>query len=165
MPTLQAAFDELLEPLLSSCREVYGERLVAVVVFGSVGRGTPGPESDLDLLIVADPLPQGRVARAGEFGAVEAAMAPQLRSLRQRGVSTYLSPVLKTPAEMHQGSPLFLDLIEDARVLYDPAGVFAAAMDRLRQRLVELGARRVWRGNAWYWDLKPDYQPGEVFGL
>jgi hypothetical protein len=38
-------------------------------------------------------------------------------------------------------------------------------MTRLRERLATLGARRVWRGNAWFWDLKPDYQPGDVFEL
>jgi hypothetical protein len=31
--------------------------------------------------------------------------------------------------------------------------------------LEQLGARRIWRGNAWFWDLKPDYRPGEVFEL
>lgn len=37
--------------------------------------------------------------------------------------------------------------------------------DRLRARLSQLGARRIWRGNAWYWELKPDLKPGEVFAL
>ncbi|MCY4660185.1 MAG: hypothetical protein OXF93_10300 [Acidobacteria bacterium] len=27
------------------------------------------------------------------------------------------------------------------------------------------GACRLWLGNAWYWDLKPDYKPGDVFDL
>jgi hypothetical protein len=31
--------------------------------------------------------------------------------------------------------------------------------------LHELGARRVRLGSAWYWDLKPDFKPGEVFDL
>jgi hypothetical protein len=34
--------------------------------------------------------------------------------------------------------------------------------ERLRQRLVELGSRRVWRANSWYWVLKPDLAPGET---
>jgi len=32
-------------------------------------------------------------------------------------------------------------------------------------RLKKLGANRIWSGNAWYWDLKPDYRPGEVFEI
>jgi hypothetical protein len=38
-------------------------------------------------------------------------------------------------------------------------------LEKLRKRLTELGAKRVWRGNAWYWILKPDLRPGEVFEL
>ena len=56
-------------------------------------------------------------------------------------------------------------MVEDARILFDRDGFFAAVLERLRARLEALGARRVWRGNAWFWDLKPDYVPGEVFEL
>ena len=60
-------------------------------------------------------------------------------------------------------APLFLDMVEDARILYDPERLLAAYLDRLRARLRELGSRRIWLGNAWYWELKPDLKPGEVF--
>jgi hypothetical protein len=56
-------------------------------------------------------------------------------------------------------------MVEDARILYDAEGFLAAHLDRFRARLRELGARRVWRGNAWYWDLKPDLRPGKVSTL
>jgi len=143
---------------------VYGDRLVTLVVFGSMGRGTPRPDSDLDLLVVADRLPFGRMARVEEFGAVERALAPSLRRDDSAPV-TECSPVFKTPEEVRAGSPLFLDMVEDARVLFDRDGFFAATRDRWRERLAALGARRIWRGNAWLWDLKPDYRPGEVFEL
>jgi hypothetical protein len=76
-----------------------------------------------------------------------------------------LSPVFKTPAEVEVGSLLFLDMVEDGRVLYDRDNFIEDHFARLRERLKQLGARRVWRGSAWYWDLKPDYRPGEVFTL
>jgi hypothetical protein len=38
-------------------------------------------------------------------------------------------------------------------------------LNRLDHRLKQLGARRIRRGNAWYWDLKPDFKPGEIFEL
>jgi uncharacterized protein len=63
------------------------------------------------------------------------------------------------------GSPLFLDLVEDARILYDEGDFFAGRLERLRERLAALGSRRVWRGNAWYWILKPDLKPGETISL
>lgn len=163
--TLCARFDELLTALVAACQRHYGKRLVSLAVFGSVGRGTPRPDSDVDLLIVADGLPRGRVARVRDFAMVEAELADTLGRLRSQGVATELSPVLKTPSEVAQGSLLFLDMLEDARLLVDRETFLAQAFERMRARLAQLGARRIWRGNAWFWDLKPDYRPGEVFEL
>ena len=56
-------------------------------------------------------------------------------------------------------------MTEDARILHDPDRCLAEVLDRLRARLRELGSRRVWRGDAWYWDLKPDYRWGDVIEL
>jgi predicted nucleotidyltransferase len=164
-PTLVAIFDAILAATLDACHRHYGERLVALAVFGSVGRGTMRPNSDIDLLLVVDPLADGRMPRVEEFGAVERMLAGVLDDARRRNVATELSPVFRTPAELADGSPLLLDMIEDARLLYDRAGVLAGALEALGRRLAALGARRIWRGNAWYWDLKPDYRPGDVFSL
>lgn len=162
---LKEHFENLAMELLEACRRHYGKRLVSVVLYGSAGRGTHGPDSDLDVLIVAEALPRGRLARVEEFVPVEAALGPSLSEMRSCGFSTEVSPVLKTPEEVAAGSPLFLDMTEDARILYDREGFFAAALKRLRARLKALGSRRIWCGNAWYWDLKPDYKPGEEFEL
>ena len=50
--------------------------------------------------------------------------------------------------ELQAGSQLSLDMVDDARVLYDRDGVFAAAREGWRERLARLGGRRIWRGNA-----------------
>jgi predicted nucleotidyltransferase len=39
--------------LLRVCEEIYGEWLIAVVIFGSSGRGTAGSNSDFDILLIA----------------------------------------------------------------------------------------------------------------
>ena len=138
---------------------------MSVVLFGSAGRGTSGPESDLDLLIVADNLPDGRVARVRQFMAIEKRLQPELRAARLADWNVELSPVLKTPDEARQGSPLFLDMLDDAHLLYDHGDFMRQTLEALRARLTALGARRIWRGNAWYWDSKPDYRPGDVFEI
>jgi uncharacterized protein len=155
----------LLGALVAACQRQYGRRLVSVAVFGSLGRGTPRPDSDVDVLIVAEGLPRGRMARVAEFTGVEAELAEVLRRLRGVGITTMLSPVFKTPSEIEQGGLLFLDMLDDARILVDRDSFLAHAFDGFRERLTKLGARRIWRGNAWFWDLKPDYRPGEVFEL
>jgi len=162
---LIASFDEVVARVQDACVAHYGHRLISLAVFGSVGRGTPRPDSDIDLLLVVDDLPDGRIARVEEFAEIERSIADVFVTVRQRGITTTLSPVLKTRAEIAHGSPLLLDLGDDARMLVDRDGFLAGALAALRARLDALGARRIWRGNAWYWDLKPDYRPGDVIEL
>ena len=56
-------------------------------------------------------------------------------------------------------------MTEEAIILYDKNAFFAGLLERLRRRLQELGARKKRIGKAWYWDLKPDFRPGEVIEL
>lgn len=167
--TVNSEFTSLIERLLTelkaACLNVYGESLVSLAVFGSVGRGTPRPDSDVDLLIVANSLPNGRLRRMESFRAVEGALQPIAAEFESKGLNLVLSPVIRLPAEITAGSPLLLDLVDDARVLYDPNRFLCNTLADLRRRLDALHARRVWVGNAWWWDLKPDYQPGEVFTI
>ena len=158
-------FAEVVASLRSACVRHYGDRLVTVGVFGSVGRGTPGPHSDVDTLIIADGLPRGRGRRTRDFDAVEAAMSDVLATVARRGCHTTISPVIKTAAEAVAGSLLFLDMIDDLRLLYDRDGFFRSHLDGFAARLARLGARRIHRDGTWPWDLKPDYRPGEVFEL
>jgi uncharacterized protein len=163
--SLHEHVERLLVELSDNVRSHYGPRLVSLAVFGSIGRGTPRPDSDVDLLIVAEDLPDGRMARVNQFAPVEQALAATLADGRRLSFFNECSPVFKTPDEVLAGSPLLLDMVEDARVLVDRDAFFQAAIDRLKERLARQGARRIWRGNAWLWDLKPDYQPGDVFEL
>lgn len=139
--------------------------MVALVIFGSVGRETPRSDSDIDFLLVVENLPNGRMARSAEFRVVESSLVPDLAELVKSGLHVELSPIFKSPAEVEQGSLLFLDMIYDARILYDRNNFFQGHLQEFLARLNRLGARRIWVGNAWYWDLKPDYQQGEVFEI
>ncbi len=46
--------DRLTDRVLSFTRKAYGGNLVSLVLFGSVARGGSRPDSDIDLLIVAE---------------------------------------------------------------------------------------------------------------
>jgi uncharacterized protein len=153
----------LLQDVTTEVERHYGERLVSLVVFGSVGRGTPRPDSDVDLLIVAEPLPPGRMPRVEQFKAVKSALGHRLRSLQEDGIYTTLAPIFKTPDEVNRGSLLFLDMIDDGKILYDREGFWQAFLCGFQERLRNLGARKIFQGDRWYWDLKPDYKAGEIF--
>ena len=159
---LKEQFKALLERLLEETLAVYGGSLTSLVVFGSVGRGTPTFGSDIDVLLIAKDLPSGRMARVRQFERVECRLQPDLDRAKARGLSTHLSPIFRTETEMDLGGLIFLDMVSNARVLFD-RGVFTRFIKRFREKLTHLRSVRVKRAGAWYWVIKPDLRPGEAF--
>lgn len=143
----------------------YGDRLITLAVFGSVGRDTFRPDSDIDLLIIAENLPRGRIPRVEEFLEVEKRLEPLLADLRKKGIDTYLSPIIKQRDEVLKGSLLFLDMIEDAKILYDKDDFFKNYLNSLREKLQKMGAKKIYRGGSWYWVLKENYKYGDVIEI
>ena len=86
-------------------------------------------------------------------------------SLRKKKIFVNISPIFKTVEEVERGSPLFLDMVYDLIVLFDKESFFKNYLNRLEKRLASLGSKRVIRGNAWYWILKPDYVYGDIIEL
>jgi len=135
----------------------YGDRLISMVLYGSFARGTATSESDIDILLIIKTLHGRKMKRIEEFiDKVENKL---------EGISCYISPIIKTPEEALKGSPLFLDMVYDSIILYDKNRFFKSILESLRKRLEELGSQRVFKGNRWYWILKPDIKPGEIFEL
>src|SRR5262245_21419157 len=142
-----------------------GPNLVSVVLFGSVARGEAGPNSDIDLVLVGEEFPPGRFERLRVLEAVDAEFEAEMDRLRSLDIHTRLGRLLKTRAEAVRIVPLYLDLVEDARFLYDREGFFQSVLARLRNSLNQLGAERRTRGRVRYWVLKADWKPGEVIEL
>jgi len=162
---MQRQYESLVSGLLKACREVYGDSLVSVAIFGSVARGTATPDSDIDLLIVATDLPRGRMNRVAAFEPVEAAVQGEIDQLHAQGLHTEISPVIKTPEGVRQGSPLFLDMTREVMILHDRGGFLEEYLEGLRGRMERLGSRRVRAGGGYYWELKPDFRWGETIEL
>ncbi len=160
-------YQVLLDCFVSLIQETLGDQIVSIVLYGSVARGEAGPESDIDLLLVleeASPIYWQRLQP----------LIPILRQLRRRscwkdlearGLFPSLSVLVFSREEAEQNRFLYLDMIEEARILVDRGEFFQNRLHALRRRLRELGARKVHRDGSWYWDLKPDLKPGEVITL
>lgn len=161
----RSGFMRLVDQLPKACLAVYGDRLQSLALYGSVARGTMRPDSDIDLLLVAAPLPSGRLARVSEFAAVEAWLAKEIDEARQLGMQGMLAPIFKTPAELERGSFLFLDMTDEARLLFDRNGLLAHYLEELRKKLAAQGARRIYKGGGYYWQLKPDFRWGDTIEL
>jgi len=160
---MQQPYGEVLHALMKSLRKYFD--LVSVVVYGSVARGEPRKDSDIDVLIVADNLPEDRYERFRLFDKAEKEIEEILKRTRERGYSIFISPIIKSREEAAKITPLYLDLVEDACILYDREGFFNNVLERLRKRLKELKAKRVRVGKMWYWKLKDNYRFGEVIEI
>ena len=76
-----------------------------------------------------------------------------------------LNLLVLSSEEAKENRFLYLDMVDEARILVDRRRFFQNKLESLRKRLKELGAQKVRRNGDWYWDLKPDLKPGEVIIL
>ena len=142
-----------------------GERLISVALFGSVARGTARDHSDIDLFVVISDLPTGAFARREIVEPVHQALLSELNKLLQTGVYTDLIEVLRTPEEAGRFHMLYRDMMLEAQLLYDRDDFMKERLAQVRRKAQELGSTRRQIGDATYWDLKPDFAPGDVIAL
>ncbi|MEI6033609.1 MAG: nucleotidyltransferase domain-containing protein [Verrucomicrobiae bacterium] len=156
----------ILSAIAEACRNVYADRLISLAVFGSVARGAWKANSDIDLLLVLSNLPAGRFNQIREFEPVESLLQERIAECRRAGWNVDVSPVFKTPAHVLHGSPLFLDMTQEALILVDCGHLVKDRLDLMRKRMEALKSKRIWYGHdSWTWILKPDFHVGEAIVL
>lgn len=162
LESLNEPYKSLLKNLMDLLCARLRDNLISVVVYGSVARGSARKDSDIDILIVAENLPKSRMERQEMFLEIERPLEPLISELWDRGFYVDFSPLILSREEASKIRPIYLDMVEDAIILFDRNSFFTNVLERLRRRLKELGARREWIGDKWYWVLKPDIKFGEV---
>ena len=156
--TLPTPLSDDLRRYVEILERHFADRLVSVVLFGSWARGEARAESDIDVLIVVRELPRRRFERYRGLRALA-------REVSQ-AFGEAVAAILLTPEEAEHVKPYYLGMLSGHMILRDAADFFAGILERLRQRLAELGARRyVDKDGYEYWDLKPDWKPGDVVVL
>jgi len=142
----------VLAPVLETLRNGLGDDLVAVVLFGSRARGEAGPESDWDLLVIAENLPDLPWQRQKRI----------LALLPAKG-NPPINLLAYTPAEWFAlVTPLALDIALDGIVLYERSNaMLSARLMALRQQLFHLGLKRKRLAEGewlWLWQDQPRHQ-------
>jgi hypothetical protein len=132
-----------LDEVVQHFRALLQERLVGLVLYGSRARGDARADSDVDLFLLAEGLPEdlwerGRLLR--------------FRSAQPRQPDLGIRAL--TPREYARDlSPLDLDIAIDGRVLWDRDGFTASRLALIRKRLSEAGLYRTpdlrWRWHKW----------------
>jgi predicted nucleotidyltransferase len=156
---------KLAEQYAIELKDFFKERLYAVVLYGSVARKEASLNSDIDMFIVIEGLPSSYRQRLEALDIVDKKIEGDLMALLKQGIVTDITPYLQTPEEAKCTKPIYLDMVEDAVVFYEKDNFFSAILEELRKRLKELGSRRLEIEGVRYWELKPDYVPGETFSI
>jgi len=76
------------------------------------------------------------------------------------GMRPNFQEIIFSPDELKNHPPVLLDLTTDSIILYD-TGIFAEELAKIKQRLTELGSKKVMIKDSWFWILKPDIKLGE----
>jgi hypothetical protein len=161
---LQAEYRDLAAEYAQRIKAHFGDRLVSICFFGSAARGEASPESDIDVLIIAEDLPKDYGLRIRETNRIHESLrkGQAYRRLRSADASAFISDVYLTPEEARSHPPILLDIADHGVVSYDREGFLAGVLEDIRERLRQLGGRRVRTRKGYYWVLKPDAKPTEV---
>lgn len=160
-------YKSLLDLFVSAVQAALQDNVVSIVLYGSVARGRAKPESDIDLLIILQEAPAVYQERLQPFLVILRQLQGEIawKELEAKGLRPYLSLLVLSRKEAEQTRYIYLDMVDEGRVLVDAGGFFRGRLESLRKRLQELGARKVWQEAGWYWDLKPGLKKGEVLVL
>jgi predicted nucleotidyltransferase len=163
-PALSPEWRALGDRVVAEYRAAIGDDLVAIALFGSVARGQARSDSDFDLYVVTRRSCLGDSRLHGTWTRIDA--SPEYGALARAGFRPTPSPVPHTVGDLVRHPWILLDIAHHGVILYDPKSVLEQELRAVRRRMTELGSTRVeLPDGSWYWDLKPNWRPGEVVDL
>jgi predicted nucleotidyltransferase len=160
-------FDEdyywLLKTYISLVLNLFNENLYSICLFGSLARGEAKPESDIDVLVVAEGLPNDAGLRYKKAFEIKKKLKETevYKKLKKANKPCLISEIYLTPKEVEKHPPILLDIIEDGIILYDKKEFLKNVLNEIKRKLKILGAKRISTSKGKYWILKPNLKLGE----
>jgi len=135
--------------------EYYANSLLGLAIFGSYARGENRKNSDLDLLIILKEA-QSLSGRIREFVEnVELALEPLGQQLYENeDILCELSPYILEKEESLKFQPIYFDLAEHNKILFDPEGIISRIIKSTKSLMKEYGAKKSVLGNFWEWKIE-----------
>jgi predicted nucleotidyltransferase len=130
------------KPVTRRLIEVFGDRLKTAVLFGSRARNEAGENSDHDIFVVIEGLPDDPLER--------------LKQVRMAvlDVPLRINIIAKTPEQVAANlTPLLLDICVDGVCLYG-GGYFEQFRGKALNALKKSGLTRKRMGRDWYWHFE-----------
>ncbi len=145
---LKKRFYYIAKEIFDSIREE--KDLISFVIFGSLARKRFKKGSDIDILMI--------VKERKRFEDIYLKKYVKIRRSDWPDVDV----IIEEEKNLRENPLILLDMIENSIVLLDKNKTFERIIRDLKNKLKELGAKKVkLKRDLWYFDLKPDYKKGD----
>ncbi len=135
--------------IIQEYKNYLGDKLIAVVLFGSRARGDYKEKSDFDILIIASNLPERYLERMGYI-------REPLINLDEN-----VSIIAKTPEEFDSFFPsLYLDIALDGKLLLDKDGFMESRLEKIKEIIKASALKRVENEGEFIWKWNSPKKPG-----
>lgn len=161
-------FAPLIRRYCEILNELLKDRLVSIMLFGSVARGDWSRDSDIDVLVIASGWDDEPVwNRIRELRKAKEKLEESLEY--QEALEAGYWPIIQnyplSVKEAKRFNRIYLDAVVDGIILYDKDSFLTRLLQSLEKRLEEMGSVRIMLPNRkFYWILK-DLKAGEVITL
>lgn len=161
LKTFSQLHQQYLNCVLTRIHDYYGDLLLGLAIFGSYARLENRKNSDLDLLIILKKAP-GFSKRIQDFiNNVELEFDFLAQKLYEEdNILCELSPYILSKEESLNFQPIYFDLVEHNKILYDPEGIISRIIESTKSLIIRCGAKKVRYGNFWEWGT----EKGEFLG-
>lgn len=161
-------YKPLIHKFLAGTKDTYKYNLVSIVLFGSIARGKGRKESDIDLLVILSDTSDIYYDRLKPLVDIELKLRESAVYERyiQEGETPCFNYLVFSEKEAEENHYVFLDMVEEAIILYDKNNYFKKRLSFIGERLSAMGSKKLsLEDGSWYWDLKPDLRIGDEFIL
>lgn len=155
LKTFSSRHQQYLKGVLTRIHEFYRDSLLGLAIFGSYAREENRKNSDLDLLIILKKAPgfSQRIQDFVEYVELELEFLAQ-ELYEEEEIFCELSPYILSKEESLKFQPLYFDLVEHNKIVYDPEGIIYHIIESTKNLMVQYGAKKVECGNFWEWETE-----------
>ncbi|MBI4258560.1 MAG: hypothetical protein HY619_06360 [Thaumarchaeota archaeon] len=147
--------------LLHSC---YERKLVSACLYGSHAGGEAGSNSVVNLLLILEEK-GGLMERIRSIYQCINDIRFERRVLLEHGLATDVSIYSMTREEAKFLHPIYLEVAEDAAILYDTEGFFQRLRFQSLGVIINSGGVKFKSKGQWFWRMPADFSFGELIGL
>jgi len=159
-------FSPLIKRYCELLLDYFRDKLVSVMLFGSIARGDWDENSDIDILVVVDDWKNKPIwVRIQDLGRVKKLLENTVEF--KKALNAGFWPIIQNyPLNLEEAkrfNRIYLDAIIDGIILYDKDNFLRNVLDNFRRKMESMGSMRITLPNGkFYWILNGSMKAGEV---